>query len=76
MGLLSGLDLLVLDALRWRPHPTHFSVDEALEVIRELRPRRSYLTHLTHDLDHVRTNRVLPPGVELAHDGLCLRIQL
>lgn len=76
MGLLRGLDLLVLDALRWRPHPTHFSVDEALEVIRELRPRRSYLTHLTHDLDHVRTNRVLPPGVELAYDGLCLRIQL
>jgi phosphoribosyl 1,2-cyclic phosphate phosphodiesterase len=76
MDLLRGLDLLVLDALRWTPHPTHFTVKQALEVIHELRPVRSYLTHITHDLDHARTNAVLPPGVELAYDGLTLRMQV
>ncbi len=76
MELLRGLDLLILDALRWRPHPTHFTVDEALRVVAELRPARSYLTHLTHDLDYVSTNALLPPGVELAYDGLTRRLQL
>ncbi|MHB1161297.1 MAG: MBL fold metallo-hydrolase [Chloroflexota bacterium] len=76
MDLLRGLDLLVLDGLRWRPHPTHFTVDEALQAIADLRPGRAYLTHLTHDLDHVCTNAVLPPGVELAYDGLKLQLQV
>lgn len=75
MDLLRGLDLLVLDALRWRPHPTHFTVDQALEVVSRLRPDRTYLTHITHDLDHAATNAVLPPGVELAYDGLTLKVQ-
>lgn len=76
MDLLRGLDLLVLDALRWTPHPTHFTVDQALKVIQELRPARSYLTHLTHDLDYACTNAALPQGVELAYDGLALRLQV
>ncbi len=70
MDLLRGLDLPVLDALRWRPHPTHFTVNQALEVIAELKPRQAYLTHTTHDLDYTSTNAALPPGVELAYDGL------
>ncbi len=76
MELLQGLDLLILDALRWRPHPTHFTVDQSLEVIARLQPARSYLTHLTHDLDYAATNAVLPPGVELAYDGLTLEVEV
>ncbi len=67
---LEGLRVLILDALRPNPHPGHFSVDQALEVIARVKPGRAYLTHMTHELDHERTNRYLPPGVELAYDGL------
>jgi phosphoribosyl 1,2-cyclic phosphate phosphodiesterase len=70
--LLEGLDTLILDALRFRPHPTHFHLDEALEVVRRLKPRRTYLTHLAHDLDHGPVETSLPPGVALAYDGLTL----
>jgi phosphoribosyl 1,2-cyclic phosphate phosphodiesterase len=68
--LLQGLRVLVLDALRPRPHPGHFSVDEALAVIARVKPERAYLTHMGHELDHEPTNRLLPAGVELAYDGL------
>jgi phosphoribosyl 1,2-cyclic phosphate phosphodiesterase len=67
---LEGLRVLVLDALRPKPHPGHFSIDQALEVIARVKPKRAYLTHMTHELDHETTNRSLPPGVELAYDGL------
>ncbi len=70
LDLLRGLDVLVLDALRDRPHPTHFSLSEALAVVERLAPRRTYFTHVCHDLEHDETNRHLPPGVELAYDGL------
>ena len=65
---------LVVDALRERPHPTHFTVAEALEVVARLRPERAYFTHICHDLPHAETNAQLPPGVELAYDGLVLNI--
>lgn len=68
--LLEGLRVLILDALRLRPHPAHFGLDEALEVIARVKPARAYLTHMGHELDHEATNRMLPPGVELAYDGL------
>jgi phosphoribosyl 1,2-cyclic phosphate phosphodiesterase len=68
--LLEGLRVLVLDALRDKPHPAHFGLGEALEVIAQLRPGRAYLTHMSHDLEHEATNRRLPPHVELAYDGL------
>jgi phosphoribosyl 1,2-cyclic phosphate phosphodiesterase len=68
--LLDGLDVLVLDALRHRPHPTHFTVAQALEVAQRVAPRQTYLTHICHDLPHAATNAALPPGVALAHDGL------
>lgn len=67
---LEGLRVLVLDALRHKPHPGHFSLDEALEVIDRVKPARAYLTHMSHDLDHATTNRQLPANVELAYDGL------
>ncbi len=68
--LLEGLRVLVLDALRFKPHPGHFSLNEALEVIARVKPERAYLTHMAHDVEHEATNRQLPPGVELAYDGL------
>jgi phosphoribosyl 1,2-cyclic phosphate phosphodiesterase len=68
--LLQGLRVLILDALRIKPHYAHFGLNEALEVIAQLRPERAYLTHMTHELEHEATNRLLPPGVALAHDGL------
>jgi phosphoribosyl 1,2-cyclic phosphate phosphodiesterase len=74
--LLQGLDLLVLDALRHRPHPTHFSVSEALQVVARLTPRQTYFTHICHDLAHEATNASLPGGVALAHDGLQIAITL
>ena len=70
LRMLGSLDVLVLGAVRFRPHPTHFSVDEALEVIDILKPRRAYLTHISHDLDHQTVNDMLPEGVQLACDGL------
>lgn len=72
--LLEGLDTLVLDAVRRRPHPNHFHLARALEVAVELAPRQTYLTHLSHDFDHDRANAELPPGVSLAYDGLRIPI--
>ncbi|MCI0737489.1 MAG: MBL fold metallo-hydrolase [Gemmataceae bacterium] len=71
--LLEGVRILVLDALRYRPHPGHFSLDEALEVVDRLKPERTYFTHMSHDLEHEETNRNLPKNVELAYDGLSFR---
>lgn len=70
LALLRGLDTLVVDALRWEPHPTHFSVPEALSLIAALQPRRAYLTHVGHMLEHHATNARLPEGVQVAYDGL------
>jgi len=68
--LLEGLRILVLDALRYKPHPGHFCLEEAVEVVERLRPEKAYFTHMSHDLDHAETNRKLPTGMELAYDGL------
>jgi len=68
--LLEGLEVLILDALRPKPHPAHFSLNEALEVIAWIKPKRAYLTHMTHEIDHESVSRQLPPNVELAYDGL------
>ncbi len=67
---LRGLDVLVLNALRYKPHPTHFSLSEALDVITDLRPRRAFLVHMTHAFDHAAAGAQLPPGVAFAYDGL------
>lgn len=70
--LLEGLDALVLGALRDRPHPTHFSLAEAVDATRRIAPRRAYFTHMCHDLGHEATCARLPQGVELAYDGLVI----
>ena len=72
--LLRGLDVLVLNALRYEPHPTHFSLTEALDVIADLRPRRAFLVHMTHAFDHDAAGAQLPPGVAFAYDGLEIEV--
>ena len=67
--LLRDLDVLVLDALRWRKHPTHFSVDEAVEAAQRIGAGQTLFTHINHDLPHEETNAKLPRGMRLAHDG-------
>lgn len=68
--LLEGLDVLILDALRHTPHPTHFSLEQALGVIDKVHAKRAYLTHLSCRMDPERARREMPPHVELAYDGL------
>lgn len=70
MARLAGLDVLILDALRYTPHPTHFSLSEALELIARVKPRRAVLTNLHTDLDYDRLAAELPEGVVPAHDGM------
>ncbi len=73
---LEGLDVLVIDALRSKPHRSHFSLEQALAQIERLSPARAYLTHLSHDLEHAAVERSLPPHVLVAYDGLTLELPL
>ncbi|MGE0605694.1 MAG: MBL fold metallo-hydrolase [Pirellulales bacterium] len=68
--LLAGLDVLILDALRPRPHPTHFSLEEAIAAAEKIAARRTIFTHMSHELDHAATCAALPASMELAYDGL------
>ena len=72
--LLEDLDVVVLDALRLRPHPTHFSVEQAIAAAQRIGARQTYFTHMCHDLRHAETCAALPPGMTLAYDGLRLTI--
>lgn len=72
--LLHGLDVLVIDALRERPHATHFSLSEAVEAARRIGASRTYFTHMCHDLAHAEANARLPEGMALAYDGLELTL--
>jgi phosphoribosyl 1,2-cyclic phosphate phosphodiesterase len=75
MRLLEGVEILALDGLRPSPpHPTHFTIDEAIACAREIGARTTYLIHLTHDVDHSTVEAGLPAGVHLAYDGLALEI--
>lgn len=71
--LLESLDVLVIDALRDKPHPTHFNIEQGLQVAERLKPKQTYFTHISHSLDHTQTNARLPDAVELAYDGLRIR---
>lgn len=72
--LLLHLDMLILGALRHKPHPTHFSIHDALQIGTELKPKRVVLTHLSHSLDYAETNKMLPNGFELAYDGMEIEV--
>lgn len=75
MGLLQGLDVLFLDALRYKPHPTHSTVEQSIATAQALRPRRTFFTHICHDLGHVAAEAQLPPGIRLAYDGLAIDVE-
>jgi len=79
-ALLAGLDDFILDALRDTPHPMHQTVEQAVELVRELKPRRAWFTHIAHELPHAATNaRLLAlglPSVQLAYDGLEFEVNL
>ena len=76
MAMLDGLDVLFLDALRRRPHPTHSSLEESLKIVEKLNPKRAFFVHMSHDLGHEQTNRSLPEHVRLAYDGLKLEFEI
>ena len=76
LPLLTGLDLLVLDALRRQPHPTHSTLENSIALVEKIQPRRAFFTHMSHDLDHDSTNATLPPHIRLAYDGLKLTFDI
>ena len=72
---LQGVKIMVINALRWEPHDSHFSVAEAIEVINRIRPERAYLTHMSHGIGlYAEASKQLPEGVEFAYDGLVVEI--
>jgi phosphoribosyl 1,2-cyclic phosphate phosphodiesterase len=75
-ALLEGLEVLVIDALRFREHESHFSISEAIEIAGQLQVPRTLLTHLTHDIDYPRHSAGLPEGVEFAYDGQTVMLPL
>lgn len=74
LPLLEDLDVLILDALRHTPHPTHMTVEQSLGLVECLKCRQAYLTHIAHELGHEQTNAILPPHVRLAYDGMKLEL--
>ncbi len=76
MEQLRGLDVLFLDALRYKPHPTHSTVEHSLAIAAELQAKRTFFTHICHDLPHEATNAALPPNVRLAYDGMKLEFEI
>lgn len=72
--LLEGTEVLILGALRYKPHPTHFSIQQAIDTSNIIKPKRTILTHLSHSLAYNRDNGLLPPNVELAYDGLTIEL--
>jgi phosphoribosyl 1,2-cyclic phosphate phosphodiesterase len=69
-GRLAGVEVIVLGALRYRPHTTHFTIGEAIVAAERIGARQTFLTHLAHDVDHGAPSEPLPPGVDFGHDGL------
>ena len=76
MELLGGLDLLILDALRREPHPSHSHLAKSISFVEKLKPRRAFFTHIGHDLDHAATEAELPAEIRLAYDGLRLDFEI
>ncbi|HEY6290102.1 MAG TPA: MBL fold metallo-hydrolase [Terriglobia bacterium] len=74
ISLLEGLDVLILDALRHKPHPAHSTVEQSLLWVERLKPQRAFFTHIAHELGHETTNATLPSHVRLAYDGLILEL--
>lgn len=75
-ALLQNLDVLILDALRRTPHPSHSNLESSLKFVEKIQPKRAYFTHISHDLGHAEVERELPPGVHMAYDGLRIPFEL
>src|SRR5437773_9888756 len=73
---LQNLDILFLDALRYKPHPTHSTVEQSLATVARLKPQRAFFTHICHDLPHEKTNAALPANVKLSYDGMKLEFEI
>lgn len=71
---LEQLEILILDALRHKPHPTHSNVEQSLALVERLKPQKAFFTHIAHEMAHEETNASFPPHVRLAHDGLKLEV--
>jgi len=76
MEQLCELQVLVINALRWKPHPLHLTVEQALAIVAELQPKQTYFVHITHDLDHTMVNAELPPHAQLAYDGQVIEVDM
>jgi phosphoribosyl 1,2-cyclic phosphate phosphodiesterase len=74
MARLHGLEMLILDAVRFEPHPTHFGLWQAMEIVEQLKPKQTLFTHLSHHFDHETTNAMLPPYAQLAYDGQVIEL--
>lgn len=73
--LLAGVELLVLSALRYAPHPTHFNIDQAIAAAQRIGARRTILTHVAHEVDHADLKVAMPPGIELGYDGFEIQVR-
>ena len=76
LPLLADLDVLILDALRREPHPTHSHLAKSIGLVEQIKPRRAFFTHMSHDLDHAVTEAGLPPNIRLAYDGLKIDFEI
>jgi len=76
LAKLKDLDVLFLDALRYKPHPTHSTVEHSLQTVERLKPRRAFFTHICHDLPHEKTNASMPQNVRLSYDGMKLDFEI
>jgi phosphoribosyl 1,2-cyclic phosphate phosphodiesterase len=76
LPLLQNLDILILDALRREPHPSHAHLAKSVSLVEQLKPQRAFFTHISHDLDHNSVNAELPAHIRLAHDGLKLEFDI
>ena len=74
--LLQDLDVLILDALRHDPHPSHSHLEKSIAFVEQLKPQRAFFTHMGHDLDHATTEAMLPPQIRLAYDGLQIKFEI
>jgi len=72
--ILSGIDVMILDALRHRPHKTHLTLEDSVAVLKRISAKQSYITHMCHDLDHEDTERSLPDGINVSYDGMTVEL--
>jgi phosphoribosyl 1,2-cyclic phosphate phosphodiesterase len=76
LPLLQDLDVLILDALRHNPHPSHSHLEKSVALVEQLKPKRAFFTHMNHELDHAATEAMLPPHIRLAYDGLQINFEI